>query len=474
MQRKETTTGASLANTSIITEQFPALSTPMRFLPLAILLLFAAPLFGEPLVIQGGSLFNPTTGAMEAVQAIVIDGEKIIAVGTPQKPVTVPKGARVIDATATFIIPGLIDAHAHLVHRLNFAHVTGDEVLPFFLANGVTSVRDTGDEIVAQTVVARFAASHPETCPRVFTASHLIDADPPIHRDIGLGVNDPTKVPAIVAEMAAWKIATLKIYAGTGRPVGRRLIEEGHKHGLFVTGHLSAYRAQDAVEDGIDGIEHITSVFDFVFSPEAARQPDPRSTIDLSHPQVKGLIALLAKRKILVDPTLTVFKNMLLLSDTEAVQKHADNAPMPERLRASWDTYQRGMGLAPGTRDRRKKEFEKLQELTGLLHKAGVPLLAGTDAPEPYCPPGYSLHQELELLVQSGLTPAAALQAATINTARALKHVANIGSVEPGKLADLVILTADPTADIRNTRKIRWVVRGGHVCDPAKVLAGVK
>ena len=102
------------------------------------------------------------------------------------------------------------------------------------------------------------------------------------------------------------------------------------------------------------------------------------------------------------------------------------------------------------------------------------PLLAGTDAPEPYCPPGYSLHQELELLVQSGLSPAAALQAATINTARTLKHVASIGSVEPGKLADLVILTADPTADIRNTRKIRWVVRGGHVCDPAKVLAGVK
>ena len=111
-------------------------------------------------------------------------------------------------------------------------------------------------------------------------------------------------------------------------------------------------------------------------------------------------------------------------------------------------------GLAPATRERRRNEFQKYQELTGVLFRAGVPLLAGTDAPEPYCPPGFALHQELELLVEAGLTPVAALQAATINNARALKQGHRLGSVEAGKLADLIILDADPAADIRNTRTL--------------------
>lgn len=443
----------------------------MRCLVALTLLSGAPSLAAEPvLVIKGGSLFDAVAGTIEPVQAIVVAGDTIVGVGTPGKPVQIPNDARVIDAAGKFILPGLIDAHVHLVHRLNFAHVTGDEVLPLFLANGVTTVRDTGDEIVAQTVVARFAASHPDRCPRVFTASFLIDGDPPIHRDIGMPISDPAKVAAFVDDMAAWEVTTLKIYAGTSRAVGRKAIEEGHRRGLFVTGHLSAYRAQDAVEDGIDGLEHITSVFDFAFSPEASRQPDPRSMLDFANPRARGLIAQLAKRQVLVDPTLVVFKNMLLLSDLEEVHGHRDNTRMPERLRRYWDGYRLRQGLAPGTRGRRSKEFAKYQELTGLLHTAGVPLLVGTDAPEPYCPPGYALHQEMELLVESGLKPVAVLQAATINNARALKQGDRLGSVAAGKLADLVILDADPTADIRNTRKIARVIRGGIDCDPTKVL----
>jgi imidazolonepropionase-like amidohydrolase len=175
----------------------------------------------------------------------------------------------------------------------------------------------------------------------------------------------------------------------------------------------------------------------------------------------------------MVDPTLTVYRNMLLLSDLEEVHRHADNGLMPERLRTYWDSYRLRQGLAPATRERRRKEFQKYQELTGLLYRAGVPLLAGTDAPEPYCPPGLALHQELELLVESGLTPAAALQSATINNSRALKQEKHLGSIEPGKFADLVILSADPTADIRNTRKIVTVVHGGIVCDPKTLRKAV-
>jgi imidazolonepropionase-like amidohydrolase len=425
------------------------------------------------LVIQGGTIFDPVAGKLWPDRDILIEGTMIKAIGTPQAPMAIPADARVIDAKGQFIIPGLIDAHVHLVHRLNFAHVTGDEVLPAFLAAGVTTVRDTGDEIVAQTLVARFAAAHPERSPRVFTASFLLDADPPIHRDIGLPIGDPSRVPAIVEDMVGWKVTTLKIYAGSGRAVGRKIIEEGHKHGFVVTGHLSRYSAQEAIDDGIDCLEHITSVFDFAIPPNVRNEAGHRATLDLGNPQATALIASLAKKKIMVDPTLTVFKNMLLLSDLEEVQKHADNDHMPARLRIYWDTYRTGQGLAPSTRDRRRTEFQKYQELTGLLYRAGVPLLAGTDSPEPYCPPGFALHQELELLVEAGLSPAAALQAATINNARALKQSHLLGSVEPGKLADLLILDADPTADIRNTRRIVSVVRDGAVHDPKTLLKAV-
>ena len=300
------------------------------------------------------------------------------------------------------------------------------------MAHGVTAVRDTGDEIVAQTVVAHFAEARPRRCPRVFTASHLIDADPPIHRDIGFAITDPAKVPARHrrhgrlegddAEDLRPHRAVLSAAASSRKATAAASSS---------TGHLSGYPAQEAVEDGIDCLEHITSVFDFIIPPEVRKQADHRATLDLDNPQAKALIATLAKRKTMVDPTLTVFRNMLLLSDLEEVHRHPDNARMPERLRTYWDKYRQGQGLAAGTLERRRKEFRKYQDLTGRLYGEGVPLLAGTDAPEPYCPPGSSLHQELELMVESGLTPAAALQAATLHNARSLKQDASSAASRP-------------------------------------------
>jgi len=112
----------------------------------------------------------------------------------------------------------------------------------------------------------------------------------------------------------------------------------------------------------------------------------------------------------------------------------------------------------------------KCKNTTGKLYRAGVTILAGTDSPEPYCPPGFALHDELVLLVESGLSPAAALKCATMNNARALKQSKNLGSIEVGKIADMVILNANPLSDIRNTRTIDRVIHRGIVCDPKSVL----
>ena len=175
----------------------------------------------------------------------------------------------------------------------------------------------------------------------------------------------------------------------------------------------------------------------------------------------------------MLSPTLTVFRNALFLCDLPEVYNNPDNAFVPERMRRSWEKYRAGTGFDESNRAGRMEEFEMYKELTGMLYRGGVTLLAGTDTGTQYTPPGFGLHQELELLVKSGLPPSAALQAATINNARALKQTENLGSVEVGKLADMVILNANPLDDIRNTRKIHKVIRGGIVCDPKTVLKAV-
>ena len=454
----------------MIVPTVPGKSRSWAWILIGLATLSFPPARGDTLVIEGGSLFDPDTGVMRPNGAVVIEGDRIKTVIPVGQPVPVIAGASRVDAKAKFLMPGLIDAHVHLVHVLDFAHVTGDEILPLFLAAGVTSVRDTGDEIVAETLVAHFAAAHPEASPRVFLCSPLIDADPPIHRDIGFPLVDPEKVPAFVDEMAAWGVTTLKIYAKTGRAVGRRVIEEGHRRGFKVTAHLGPYSAQDAADDGIDCLEHIWSVFNYVIPAEAARHPDHRSTLDLGNPIARKLVASLARGGVAVDPTLAVFRNMILLNDRPEYHDHPDNAHVPARLRAWWNGYRTRSGLKPETLALRRGEFKKYQELTAILHRAGVTLLAGTDAPEPYVAPGFSLHQELEMLVESGLPPAAALRAATLNNAQALGQTENLGTIEPGKLADLLVLSADPLADIRNSRKIERIVKGGRLCDPKTVL----
>jgi hypothetical protein len=425
--------------------------------------------------IEHCSLFDSEIGRMLPDRTVVLHGERIVSVQKSALSKRFPPGALRIDGRGKFLIPGLIDAHVHLVHVLDYAHVTGDEVLPLYLAAGVTSVRSTGDEIVAATLVAHFAEAHPETSPRVFTCSPLLDADPPIHKDVGRAVTDPKQVPALLDEFVQWKIRTVKIYAGTGREVGKAVIDEAHRRGLFVTAHLGNYPAQQAVADGIDCLEHIWSVFNYIIPPEIAGKPGHRGNLDLNNPLCEALIAQLVQHKTYVDPTLVVFRNMILLPDIPGVRNSPDNALVPRRLRDFWPVYLKKSGCPQGgPLDDRRREFAKFQELTGKLYRAGVPILVGTDSPEPQVTPGFSLHQELALLVESGMSPAAVLQAATIRNAKVLREDKELGSVSVGKLADMVLLTRNPLKDIRNTRAIQLVVRGGRVCYPKELLRRVR
>jgi imidazolonepropionase-like amidohydrolase len=438
------------------------------------ILLFAASVESaeapRAVVIRGCAVLDVTAGVMRPARTVVIGGGVIQQIATTENSVTIPPGAQTVAAEGKFLIPGLIDAHVHLVHVLDSAQMTGDEILPLFLAAGVTAVRDIGDEIVAETLVARMAELFPDRSPRVFKCSPLIDSDPPFHRDIGRAVTDPHEVRSFVDEMVKWNVTALKIYVGTGREVGRAVIAEGHRRGLKVAGHLGAYGAPDAVADGIDVLEHIWSVFNDIIPPEKARRAGHRATLNLDTPLARDLIGKIADAKTVVDPTLIVFRNMILLNDQPEYTAHADNAHVPARLARYWNEYKSRANLQPSTLAARRGEMAKYRELTGRLYRAGVVLLAGTDSPEPFVSPGFSLHQELEQLVDSGLPLAEALRCATIHNATALGQADRLGSIEVGKLADLILLDANPLENITHTRAIRTVFRGGVVVDPKVVL----
>ncbi len=249
---------------------------------------FAADEAPAPLVIEGGAAFNSTTGRMQPFAAMVIEGGRITAIVPPGAAYAMPPGARVIDARGRFVIPGLIDGHVHLVHILRTLQITADELFPLFLAQGITTLRDVGDEVVAEKLLQKNAAANPASAPRIVMGSMLIDGNPPYHAFISWPITDPAKVPAFVDDMAGWGVQTFKIYVGTSRPVGQAVIREAHRGGKWVTAHLAwDYRAQDAVADGIDSLEHAGALLEFLLPPETPRWPPPaervgRSAADLA------------------------------------------------------------------------------------------------------------------------------------------------------------------------------------------------
>ncbi len=432
----------------------------------------SAPSRGElvaDLAIRDVTLFDSVARRMRPHQTILIRGDRIAAVDDASA-VPIPPSARVIDGRGRWALPGLIDAHVHLTHVLYQARMTGDEILPLWVAHGVTSVRSTGDNVPAQRLLQHWVAAHPDLGPRIFPGSFLIDGATLDHPDVGWSLTDPAQVVPFVDDMAAWGVSTLKLYVGCERPVGQRVIAEAHARGMAVAGHLEHYHPRDAVADGIDSLEHIYTIADFIRA-----NPADRHSVDLASDAAKRLIDQVAASGTAVDPTLMVFWGTLFFADQQEVVEHADNALVPRRLRDYWraDNPRRFKDFSAGPLSIRQQTFRTYQALTGMLHRAGVPILVGTDAAEPQVTPGASLHHEMALLVESGLAPADVLASATLGNAKILRQDAALGSVGVGKLADLVLLDADPLARIDNTRRIRHVVLRGAPLSPSTVLGTV-
>ena len=435
------------------------------------------------LAITHVNLIDATGSPLQADVTVIVEGRRISQVGksgvTP-----VPKAARIVNGRGKYLIPGLWDMH---VHEMFGAWIPADEKITpvLFVANGVTGVRDMGGDLEALKKWRSRIDQGKMLGPRMVISGPMLDGPVPQFPS-SAPVKDAAEGRRIVDELQKDGADFIKIQSLVPRDGYFAAAEEAKRVGIVFAGHVpDKVRATEASNAGQRSIEHLTGVFEGCSTVEDELMAAPRgpgrgkflSTYDPA--RAKALIALFVKNQTWQVPTLYWERGEWLIEKTSSgLDPLAKYAPAAWRERA-WPMFTTGIEKDWSTDPfpDREKFFQAELKMVGDMNKAGVPLLAGTDtAAGVRVYPGFSLHEELELLVQAGLTPMEALQAATRNAGKYL-GLTDTGTIEPEKRADLVLLDADPLLDIKNTRKIQGVVLAGHYFsrgDLDRLLAGVE
>jgi imidazolonepropionase-like amidohydrolase len=437
----------------------------------------------ERVILENVIVIDGTGAAPVPGRTIVIDGDRIVAVG-PSAAMTTWRGRRV-DLSGRWVMPGLIDMHAHMAfgpvefavaNGVPSARLTPDADVGRAFARellrwGVTTVRNPGGP-TAEAVAIRDAIARGEIPgPRIVTAGAVIDRTP--FEGLAALVRTPADVVAEVARQAEAGVDFVKLYAALPPEFVKAGVEAAHARGLAAVGHLWLTDWKTAADLGLDGIVHALPLAEAQLPP-AAREPFRRGIsgsqvmyqwfehADVDGPEIGEAARAMAERGVAWDPTLVTVES-IFFGDEPRLTSSPSLDCVPASLRASWRAFVRAAGWSPDDFRRAKAQFDKALALTGRLHRAGVRIVAGTDLAMPWIVPGESLHREMELLVRAGLTPLEAIAAATGRAAEGLGRDRGVGTIAAGRRADLVILDANPAADIRATRAIRAVWQGGTV-----------
>lgn len=419
----------------------------------------AHPLPGTTLI-RNARVFDSEKAVLGTAQDVVVRDGRILSVS----PVGLSRVAadNVVDAGNRVLLPGLYDMHVHAGSWEGGLH----------LAAGVTSARDMGNDNATLQQLMAEEKDGTLMHPRVIPAGY-IEGQSPHSSQGGFVVKDLAGAKQAIDWYVEHGYPQIKIYNSFPKDILRDTTAYAHQRGIRVSGHVPAFlRAQDVVEQGYDEIQHINQVMlNFFVTPETDTRTlarfylvaDKTDALDFDSKPVQDFIALLAEKRIVIDPTLATFEFIHQREGqlSPIVADVADHLP-PD--------VQRGRRAAEmdipddATGARYKRSFDKLVEFTGRLYRAGVPLVAGTDEL-----PGFTLQRELELYVQAGLTPSQALQVATWNGATYTRTLDDAGSIVPGKRADLVLVDGDPTTDIADIRKLALVIKGGRAYYPAEI-----
>ncbi|MGH9764810.1 MAG: amidohydrolase family protein [Blastocatellia bacterium] len=414
---------------------------------LAVMATKLSPSSKATVAIVGGTLIDGTGKPPVADSVVLIKDGRIAAAG-PRSGIRIPTGTTVVDAKGKWVLPGLWDMHAH------FEQV---EWGPVYLAAGVTTVRDVGNEFDFITSVRDAIAAGRGLGPHILAAG-IIDGKGPAA--LGVVVADtPEEARAEVDRYKKAGFQQIKIYSSVKPEVVKAITAEAHSLGMTVTGHIpQGMNATQGVESGMDQINHI-QYFPGVMGVKPGKPFDPDS------PEAKQALAFFKQHNTVVDPTLSIFELLTHPSNEPVSAFEPGIDKIPGELKGPLNNSGVPAAAAAGAR----QIFEMFLAVTRALHQAGIPIVAGTDQTIP----GHSLHREIELYVKAGFTPMEAIQAATIVPARVMKVDSEVGTVEPGKQGDVIILDGDPLDQISNIRTVRYVIQKGRMFDCAKLWESV-
>lgn len=436
------------------------------------------------IVVRGATVLDMTGGPPRPAHTVLIRHGRIAAI-EPDRAVPAPAGARVIDARGHWLLPGFVDTHAHVTLgpvrgsapalRMEVDRSVPGRSLRSLLAAGVTTIRDPGTVLDLAIAVRDSVARGELIGPRVLVSGPVIDRMD--FAGLTAPVRDDAEMRAEVRRQAAAGVDWVKLYATLPPPMIRAGIDEAHRLGKPVIAHLFLTSWTDAATAGIDAITHAPPGSPLLLPP--GRRPQYLSAIrdgrfmfqwfehvDLASPEIDSMVRALVSHRVTHDPTLAVFEAMAW-GDSAKIIAAPDLALAAPALTANWrGEFQLTKGWTPAGFDSARAVWPQVLRFVRLLHQRGVSLTAGTDANNPWVVPGPSFHRELELLASAGIPPAEVLRIATRNGAEALGLLKDAGTIEVGKLAELVLLDADPLADVGHVRRVALVVQRNRVWRP--------
>jgi imidazolonepropionase-like amidohydrolase len=423
---------------------------------------------------------------------LVLQEDEIVYIGkTSSKEISLQDDDTVIDATGKFIIPGLWDAHVHLTFIPELDYQTAYKL---FLKNGITSIRDTGAVIEKLRPAIEFSEDNPLKAPRLFYSGPLIDGIPRVYKgsepgfpELSIGVNKDTDKNLLVDNLIQEGVSFLKTYEMLTPEDFKELQEIAEQRNLRVTSHIPlSMDLIDAVDAGLDGMQHIRNL-ELACAEDAGEMlikrkkllenedllpgsslrskihglQRPKALMNINEQRCDEVIKYLASNNVYQTPTLTIntVGSKRFFANKEWQETYNF---LPEDVKTEW--LQNSINLAKQPIDESYKNYEKWSfNIVKLFNKHKVKIIAGTDAPIGFLTPGYSLHKELQLLVEGGLTPLEAIKAATITPAEFFNLDNEMGSIGIGKKADLIILNNNPILNIKNTRDIFKVISKGNI-----------
>jgi imidazolonepropionase-like amidohydrolase len=393
-------------------------------------------------ILEGATVIDGTGALPRPNTTLIINGSKIMYASNNTANNyyhNSSAGDNVINLTGKYIIPGLFDMHAHVanVRKNSYNQSESEYMLRMLLTHGVTTVRNTGGP-TEQSVALRENVSEGKIVgPQIFTAGQLLNTPQVPIPFVEKQVQTEQDVRQEVRNQVATGVDYIKLYVGLTPKLVKAAINEAHSNGIKIIGHLYLTSWTDAANLGIDALTHGIPVSPFLLSEanqqkflEAGDHPFNHflwlDLVDLNGPEINEMMEALVNNDIPVDPTLGIYEAMI------------KEEPQNQYL------------------------WPKVLQLTKMLYDNGVTILSGTDIPNFDLVPGSSLHHELEILVEAGISPLEVIKIATRNGAQALGIENDVGTIEPGKQADMIILSDNPVDEISNTKKIEAVINNGQ------------